>query len=90
MPHGFVQAYAAIGQPHLMRYYDEFFSALGQPIAQVLLSADALDSRSGYENAQASRGWAILGMGILRGAQSTRPRCCAAAPTDAIHFALPL
>eukprot|EP00965_Chrysotila_dentata_P116052 3836805-Pleurochrysis_carterae.AAC.1 len=25
---------AAIGQPHLMRYYDELFSALNQPIAQ--------------------------------------------------------
>mmetsp|Transcript_3601 Transcript_3601/g.11664 ORF Transcript_3601/g.11664 Transcript_3601/m.11664 type:complete len:411 (-) Transcript_3601:736-1968(-) len=49
-----LQAMAAIGQPHLMRYYDEFFSALRQPIAQVLLSADALDSRSGYRNAQAT------------------------------------
>eukprot|EP00967_Tisochrysis_lutea_P041976 scaffold50508_cov30-Tisochrysis_lutea.AAC.1 len=49
-----LQAMAAIGQPHLMRYYDELFSALDQPIAQVLLSADALDSRSGYRNAQAT------------------------------------
>lgn len=37
-----------------MRYYDELFSALSQPIAQVLLSADALDSKSGYQNAQAT------------------------------------
>lgn len=25
----FLQACAAVGQPHLMRYYDDFFSALG-------------------------------------------------------------
>jgi len=49
-----LQAMAAIGQPHLMRYYDELFSALGQPIAQVLLSADALDSKLGVDNATAT------------------------------------
>jgi len=49
-----LQAMAAIGQPHLMRYYDELFSALGQPIAQVLLSADALDSKQGVQAARAT------------------------------------
>lgn len=59
-----LQAMAAIGQPHLMRYYDELFSALDQPIAQVLLSADALDSRSGYRNAQATFA-ALLERGVI-------------------------
>ena len=49
-----LQACAAIGQPHLMHHYEGFFRALGQPIAQVLLSADALGSRTGYLNAQAT------------------------------------
>jgi glutamate 5-kinase len=49
-----LQAMAAVGQPHLMRQYDQLFASLGQPIAQVLLSADALDSRDGYQNAAAT------------------------------------
>ena len=49
-----LQAMAAVGQPHLMHQYEVLFSALGQPIAQVLLSADALDSQSGYRNAKAT------------------------------------
>lgn len=32
------QALAAVGQLHLMRYYDEFFAALGMKCAQVLLA----------------------------------------------------
>jgi len=59
-----LQAMAAIGQPHLMRYYDELFGALDQPIAQVLLSADALDSRSGYRNAQATFS-ELLKLGVI-------------------------
>ena len=49
-----LQALAAVGQPHLMRHYDHLFATLGQPIAQVLLSAEALDSRQGYNNAAAT------------------------------------
>jgi glutamate 5-kinase len=49
-----LQAMAAIGQPRLMAQYESLFSALNQPIAQVLLSADALGSQVGYQNAQAT------------------------------------
>ena len=48
-----LQALAAVGQPHLMRYYDGLFHALHQPIAQVLLTAETLSTRSGYQNSQA-------------------------------------
>ena len=47
-----LQALAAIGMPRLMHHYETLFSTLNQPIAQVLLSADALDSSSGYANVQ--------------------------------------
>ena len=49
-----LQALAAVGQPHLMRYYDVLFHALHQPIAQVLLTAETLGTRSGYLNSQAT------------------------------------
>jgi glutamate 5-kinase len=49
-----LQAMAAVGQPHLMRHYDTLFHALSQPIAQVLLTADALGTRSGYLNSKAT------------------------------------
>ena len=49
-----LQAMAAVGQPHLMAHYDTLFSALSQPIAQVLLTADALGTRSGYNNSKAT------------------------------------
>ena len=45
---------AAIGQPHLMRHYDTLFHALGQPIAQVLLTAENLGTRVGYNNSKAT------------------------------------
>ena len=48
-----LQALAAVGQPHLMRYYDGLFHALHQPIAQVLLTAETLSTRAGYQNSQA-------------------------------------
>ena len=54
LPEAELQAMAAVGQPHLMAHYEMLFSALRQPIAQVLLTADALGSRSGYHNAQAT------------------------------------
>ena len=49
-----LQALAAVGQPHLMRYYEGLFHALHQPIAQVLLTAETLGTRAGYQNSQAT------------------------------------
>ena len=45
------QAVAAIGQSRLMRIYDDLFSQLQQPIAQVLLSRENLGKRHHYTNA---------------------------------------
>ncbi|KAL1508272.1 hypothetical protein AB1Y20_004387 [Prymnesium parvum] len=59
-----LQAMAAIGQPHLMRHYDALFDALSQPIAQVLLTADCLGSRSGYLNAKATFD-SLLALGVV-------------------------
>ncbi|MBE7383150.1 MAG: glutamate 5-kinase [Leptolyngbya sp. SIO1E4] len=44
------QAIAAVGQGRLMRVYDDFFTTLGQPIAQVLLTRTDLVQRSRYVN----------------------------------------
>lgn len=44
------QAVAAVGQGRLMRIYDDFFTALQQPIAQVLLTRGDLVQRSRYVN----------------------------------------
>ncbi|MEL6353900.1 MAG: glutamate 5-kinase [Cyanobacteria bacterium J06627_28] len=44
------QAVAAVGQGRLMRMYDDFFTALTQPIAQVLLTRSDLAQRSRYVN----------------------------------------
>lgn len=45
------QAVAAVGQGRLMRIYDDFFSVLQQPIAQVLLTRGDLADRGRYLNA---------------------------------------
>ena len=45
------QAVAAVGQGRLMRIYDDLFSNLQQPIAQVLLTRRDLMQRSCYVNA---------------------------------------
>jgi len=45
------QAVAAVGQGRLMRIYDDLFSSLNQPIAQVLLTRTDLVQRSRYLNA---------------------------------------
>ena len=45
------QAVAAVGQSRLMRVYDDFFTLLNQPIAQVLLSRENLSLRHHYQNA---------------------------------------
>jgi glutamate 5-kinase len=49
-----LQACAALGQPRLMRLYDEAFSRAGIRVAQVLLTYLDLDSRSLYRNIQRS------------------------------------
>ncbi len=45
------QAVAAVGQGRLMRIYDDFFSVVQQPIAQVLLTRGDLADRGRYLNA---------------------------------------
>ncbi|MCC5899256.1 MAG: glutamate 5-kinase [Phormidium sp. GEM2.Bin31] len=45
------QAVAAVGQGRLMRVYDDLFTSLQQPIAQVLLTRKDLVQRSSYVNA---------------------------------------
>jgi glutamate 5-kinase len=45
------QAVAAVGQGRLMRIYDDLFSTLQQPIAQVLLTRRELMERNSYVNA---------------------------------------
>ncbi|MCY7284572.1 MAG: glutamate 5-kinase, partial [Cyanobacteria bacterium CAN_BIN43] len=45
------QAVAAVGQGRLMRVYDDLFSTLQHPIAQVLLTRSDLERRSSYVNA---------------------------------------
>ena len=43
---------ASIGMVRLMRMYDDFFTSVSQPIAQVLVSLDNLMDRTQYLNAQ--------------------------------------
>jgi glutamate 5-kinase len=45
------QAVAAVGQGRLMRVYDDLFSTLQQPIAQVLLTRSTFRERTTYINA---------------------------------------
>ena len=45
------QAIAAVGQGRLMRIYDDLFTSLGQPIAQILLTRPELMERTCYVNA---------------------------------------
>ena len=45
------QAVAAVGQGRLMRVYDDLFSVLEQPIAQVLLTRNTFGERTSYVNA---------------------------------------
>jgi len=46
------QALAAIGQPHLMRYYEDVFNSLGVKCAQVLLTLEDLSNRKRYMKAR--------------------------------------
>jgi glutamate 5-kinase len=45
------QAVAAVGQGRLMRIYDDMFTTLAQPIAQVLLTRSTFGDRTSYLNA---------------------------------------
>jgi glutamate 5-kinase len=45
------QAIAAVGQGRLIRIYDDLFTSLGQPIAQILLTRPELMERNCYVNA---------------------------------------
>jgi len=58
------QAVAAVGQGRLMRVYDDWFSQLQQPIAQVLLTRGDLDDRERYLNAY-NTFQELLDLGVL-------------------------
>ncbi len=58
------QAVAAVGQGRLMRIYDDFFTALNQPIAQVLLTRGDLTERTRYINVYRTFE-ALLGLGVV-------------------------
>jgi glutamate 5-kinase len=58
------QAVAAVGQGRLMRIYDDLFSTLNQPIAQVLLTRADLVQRSRYLNAY-NTFRELLGLGVI-------------------------
>jgi len=58
------QAMAAVGMVRLMRMYDDFFTSVSQPIAQVLVSLDNLMDRTQYLNAQ-STFQSLLSKGII-------------------------
>lgn len=46
------QAYAAVGQPHLMHHYEEVFRPKGRLVAQVLLTHEDLTHRKRYLNSK--------------------------------------
>jgi glutamate 5-kinase len=50
IPH--IQAAAAVGQPHLMKIYQDCFSNYGQKVAQILLTHGDLANRRRYLNAR--------------------------------------
>jgi glutamate 5-kinase len=58
------QAAAAVGQGRLMRVYDDLFSELQQPIAQVLLTRHTFRERTSYVNAY-NTFHALLRLGVI-------------------------
>jgi glutamate 5-kinase len=58
------QAVAAVGQGRLMRVYDDLFTTLQQPIAQVLLTRSDLVQRSRYLNVSNTFG-ELLALGVI-------------------------
>ncbi|RHZ80631.1 hypothetical protein Glove_134g257 [Diversispora epigaea] len=59
-----IQALAAVGQGRLMRMYDDLFSQLNQPIAQILLTRHDLADRTQYLNAVNTFS-ELLAMGVV-------------------------
>ncbi|CAG8683314.1 1519_t:CDS:2 [Funneliformis caledonium] len=59
-----IQALAAVGQGRLMRMYDDLFSQLNQPIAQILLTRHDLADRTQYLNAVNTFS-ELLSMGVV-------------------------
>ncbi len=53
------QSIASIGQPHLMKYYDELFNRHGLNTGQVLLTQQDIDNRESYLNASNTLNWMI-------------------------------
>lgn len=58
------QAVAAVGQGRLIRVYDDFFTSLQQPIAQVLLTRSDLVQRSSYLNIERTLR-ELLALGVI-------------------------
>lgn len=58
------QAIAAVGQGRLIRVYDDLFSNLGQPIAQILLTRRDLMERNSYLNAN-NTFYALFELGVI-------------------------
>jgi len=58
------QAVAAVGQGRLIRVYDDLFTSLQQPIAQVLLTRSDLVQRSSYLNIERTF-QALLQLGVI-------------------------
>lgn len=59
-----LQACAAVGQSRLMRAWEDAFSALSAPVAQMLLSHDDLEDRERYLNARSALD-ALLELGAV-------------------------
>lgn len=58
------QAAAAVGQPRLLRAWEDALSPLGAPVAQVLLTLEDTENRRRYLNARSTLG-ALLAEGAL-------------------------
>ena len=58
------QALAAVGQVHLMRFYEDLFSAVGLTCSQVLLTLENLADHDQYHNAQATF-YQLLNFGVV-------------------------
>ena len=58
------QATAAVGQPKLMKFYQEEFNRLGLDTAQVLLTRDGIHNRQTYLNASNTMN-SLLEMGVV-------------------------
>jgi glutamate 5-kinase len=59
-----VQALAAIGQCRLMSLWDQLFSVMRQPVAQILLTRNDIADRTQYRNAQ-NTFFQLLDMGVV-------------------------